>query len=111
MQFWNKGKSRDVSKAVKAITDKLKLKYSTANLYEWYYNTLACFQKGGIAWTRWNREFQDELINAQAGDGSWPSTGGDKSWHGAGGGGYAPVYRTSLCTLMLEVYYRYLPTN
>ena len=25
--------------------------------------------------------------------------------------GYGPVYRTTLCILMLEVYYRYSPTT
>ena len=30
-------------------------------------------------------------------------------WSASAGDG--PIYRTALCTLMLEVFYRYLPTS
>jgi hypothetical protein len=57
--------------------------------------------------------FQDEIASSQSPDGSWPIVGGKG---GAGGlevnaGGSGPVYRTALCVLMLEVFYRYMPTN
>ena len=35
----------------------------------------------------------------------------DSEGYSAGGGKNAVIYRTCLCTLMLEVYYRYLPTG
>ena len=41
----------------------------------------------------------EELIRNQAHDGHWEN-----------GDGHGPVYTTTLCALMLEVYYRYLPT-
>lgn len=68
-------------------------------MYGWYYITQAKFQKGGKDWDVWNAQFAKALIGAQAKDGHWD--GGD---HGG------PVYSTTLCCLMLEVYYRYLPT-
>ena len=85
-------------------------------LYQWYYQTQAMFQgfsgKGG-GWKKWNKMFTRELIKRQKSDGRWetPSFGHAKP---AGEGSFTgldqPVYATSLCCLMLEVYYRYLPT-
>ncbi|MEI6150710.1 MAG: hypothetical protein WCS01_16560, partial [bacterium] len=68
-------------------------------MYGWYYITQAKFQRGGKDWDTWNALFSKALIGAQAKDGHWD--GGD---HGG------PVYSTTMCCLMLEVYYRYLPT-
>jgi hypothetical protein len=71
-------------------------------LYAWYYATQAMFQAGGSHWTYWNHEIRDTLVKAQASDGHWDDPG--KSIAGA-----EPVFSTTLCCLMLEVYYRYLP--
>jgi hypothetical protein len=72
------------------------------SLYAWYYITQAMFQGGGGSWIYWNREFRDTVVKNQAGDGHWdPPDNTDKA--------YGPVYSTTLCCLMLEVYYRYLP--
>lgn len=68
-------------------------------VYTWYYVTQAKFQKGGKDWDAWNTQFSRTLITSQEKDGHWEN--GD---HGG------PVYTTALCCLMLEVYYRYLPT-
>jgi hypothetical protein len=66
---------------------------------------------GGSAWQKWNRWFQDEVVGAQNPDGSWPVPGGKT--HGPAGDGSktGAVYRTTLCILMLEVFYRYMPTT
>jgi hypothetical protein len=88
------------------------VKYSgdKADLYAWYYHTQACFQFGGSPWTKWNRWFQDEITRAQAADGSWPPmTAKGPGNLQTGNGGSAAVYRTALCTLMLETFYRILP--
>ena len=86
-------------------------KGTSSDLYAWYYHTQACLMFGGEAWKKWNGWFQDEICNAQNADGSWPIPGG---------GTFGPqkqdtitgaVYRTSLCVLMLEVFYRYMPTT
>jgi hypothetical protein len=78
----------------------------TANLYYWYYGTLAMFQLQGEYWERWNAALQTTLLASQRRSGpmagSWdPAT----VWGGYGG----RVYSTALAALCLEVYYRYLP--
>ena len=83
-----------------------------ADLYAWYYNTQACLMVGGAAWTKWNSLFQGEIVKAQAPDGSWPPmksvTNGAYQTAPLGPG---LLYRTNLCILMLEVYYRYMPST
>ena len=75
-----------------------------ANLYYWYYATLALHQSGGESWNRWNNELQRVLLAQQvnSGDsaGSWDPDG---VWGGYGG----RIYSTALATMCLEVYYRY----
>jgi len=121
----------DHTKKDAAVTNKTEypIKYldEKADLYAWYYNTQACLMVGGAAWNTWNRLFQTEIVKNQAPDGSWPPMTAD------GVGKYqngevpipdpnnpgkmitpnlnAPWYRTNLCILMLEVYYRYMPTT
>lgn len=73
-------------------------------LYGWYYATQAMFQAGGAYWTYWNKEIRDPVVKAQAGDGHWdppPKSGREHD--------YGAVYSTTICCLILEVYYRYLP--
>ncbi len=90
-------------------------------LYYMYYVTQAKFQQGGGSWTAWNNQFKPALMKHQdvVGKeasgyvdhlgkpqeiGSWVSPA--KAEHTGGN----PIMETILCTLMLEVYYRYLPT-
>jgi hypothetical protein len=76
------------------------------NHYYWYYATLALHQTQGEPWRRWNEALQSKLLATQRHDGSWAgSWDPDPVWGRCGG----RVYSTSLCTLCLEVYYRYLP--
>jgi hypothetical protein len=117
--FWKQDKDKVVKDGIefllKQTEERYPVKYKGAypNLYAWYYHTQACLMYGGSAWSKWNRMFQDEIASSQSPDGSWPIVGGKG---GAGGlevnaGGSGPVYRTALCVLMLEVFYRYMPTN
>ena len=95
-------------------TDKHKpVKYRErgADLYAWYYHTQACLMFGGEAWTKWNGWFQDEICDAQSPDGSWPAPGGSAVGPQSADTATGAVYRTSLCVLMLEVFYRYMPTT
>ena len=64
--------------------------------------------RGGGSWSRWNKMFRDQIVRNQSADGSWPPEGGGKTDGSAKGDG--SYYRNALCTLMLEVYYRFLPT-
>ena len=73
-----------------------------AGVYSGYYITQAKFQGGDKRnWANWNRKMQRTLISRQNTDGHWEQGDYDNGSH---------VYTTTLCTLMLEVYYRYLPT-
>lgn len=76
------------------------------NTYYWYYATLALFHRHDDAWEHWNKALVGELLPNQRQDGnaagSWDPIG---EWAPVGG----RVYQTAICTLMLEVYYRYLP--
>jgi hypothetical protein len=79
---------------------------SAAPTYFWYYASLALFQHQGEPWRRWNEVLTRELLNHQRTDGgatgSWDPA---DEWSQLGG----RLYQTAICTLMLEVYYRYLP--
>ncbi len=76
------------------------------NTYYWYYATLALFHRQGQDWETWNETLRTSLLSAQRQEGtaagSWDPDG---EWAPVGG----RVYQTAICTLMLEVYYRYLP--
>jgi hypothetical protein len=89
-------------------------------LYYWYYITQAMFHTGGDVWTRWNALFSPVLVKNQiiepkaiaAPNGEMVDIGHwapkrEVSGHTDGEG---RVMNTCLCTLQLEVYYRYLPT-
>jgi hypothetical protein len=81
------------------------------SLYGWYYATQCMFHKGGQHWKSWNSVFQNELKNNQNPTGYWDWPQSDQSSH------TGPlkselnirIYATTLCSLMLTVYYRYLP--
>ena len=99
------GYEDEIKKGLDAIVDGIKGKsWKNANLYEWYYNTQATFEGGGTAWKKWNDMFQDEVIKNQESNGSWINAGAKAHTPNEG-----DIYATCLCTLMLEVYYRYLP--
>jgi hypothetical protein len=77
------------------------------NKYGWYYHTQAAYQHGGSQWRDWNNIFQDTLLKKQSPEGYW------MDWGHQGHGPEAntiegKIYTTTLCTLMLEIYYRYL---
>ena len=75
-----------------------------APTHHWYYATLALFQHQGEEWTRWNEALKRELLGHQHGtgpdSGSWDPQDETSRLVGR-------VYQTAVCTLSLEVYYRY----
>jgi hypothetical protein len=116
--FWKQEKDKSVKDGIEFIIDKTKkdnpveYKGDKADLYAWYYNTQACLMVGGAAWNYWNRVFQPELVKNQSPDGSWPPMAGKSvGEYQRNPEGVGPLYRTNFCILMLEVYYRYMPTN
>ena len=78
--------------------------------YYWYYATQVMFNLGGPEWDQWNRTMRRMLIETQCQDGcamgSWdPERPTPDIWGMKGG----RMVTTTLSTLTLEVYYRYLP--
>ena len=117
--LWKHERDRSVRDGIEHLLKQTEKEYpidyhhASVDLHAWYYGTQACFMLGGAAWNKWNRRFADELIRNQNPNGSWPPVAGK-----CPGGepqrdpeGIGPCYRTSLCLLMLEVYYRYLPES
>lgn len=74
------------------------------NLYCWYYYTQVFFQQGGDDWKFYNSQFLPQILGAQNADGSFKR--GRPNW--PAGDAADAIYRQCLCTLQLEVYYRYL---
>lgn len=75
-----------------------------APTHYWYYATLAMFQHQGAAWKEWNEAIAPELVSHQRTEGelagSWDP---QDRWSKMCG----RVHQTAVCTLSLEVYYRY----
>lgn len=112
MQLLGYDKSSEVSKGVsllKKATCDWEHPEPHAAMYAWYYITQVKFHKGGSTWSSWNNEFARTITGNQESDGRWefPVHQGGKQEHGANQG---PVYSTTLAALMLQVYYRNLPT-
>lgn len=113
-QMWGKGAQSGVRKAAKYVLENSKFEYNKefCDLYGHYYESQAMMQRGGDDWKKYNDMFRDQLINNQDADGSWKTPGGGKKIRSV-----APtyvtdkIYRNCLCTLMLEVYYRFLSTG
>ncbi|MFZ2653715.1 MAG: prenyltransferase/squalene oxidase repeat-containing protein [Victivallales bacterium] len=137
LQLLNAGKSPYVEKGLKWMMNanggksmNSEWKDNSGNawaIYTWYYQTQAIYQgsgEKGDAWKKWNDKFlKGALIREQESDGHWSSpyekygVSRNGQGHGEGTGSVFKdssldlhIYSTSLCCLMLEVYYRYLPT-
>ncbi len=111
LQFLGRGRSQEVDSAIQAL-DEVECKWDDATkggLYAWYYITQAKFHRGGGTWRSWNNEFARTITTEQEEDGHWkfPTESDGDTEHGAH---YGPVYSTTLAALMLQVYYRHLPT-
>ena len=83
--------------------------HQTRNLYYWYYATQVLHNVPGPEWDIWNRKMRRALIEHQTREGcargSWDPMNPLEQFTSQAG----RVMVTSLATLTLEVYYRYLP--
>jgi hypothetical protein len=119
LQMGGRGSRAAVRNGVRYIDANTRFDYATefADLYGHYYEAQAMFNRGGEAWRRYNALFRDQLLQHQNADGSWQNPGGADGRVRAvgaeftGGSAMSVHYRTCLATLMLEVYYRYLPAT
>jgi len=119
LQLLGAPKAPEVEKTIKLMEP---LTFSFANpaggkLYYWYYITQAKFHHSPETFAAWNKQFSPELCKEQIVEknaiegpdgkmvdiGHWDSPVKDEP-------GGTVVQNTCLCTLMLEVYYRYLPS-
>jgi hypothetical protein len=79
------------------------------NIYYWYYATQVMHNMCDADWDTWNRKMRKLLVETQCktgcAAGSWDPDAPTKDAWAQGG----RVMVTSLSTLTLEVYYRYLP--
>jgi hypothetical protein len=76
------------------------------NVYHDYYATLALHHVRHRDWEAWNERLRDHLVRSQSTEGHEAGSWHFKDRWGSIGG---RVYTTAMCTLILEVYYRYLP--
>ena len=107
LQIWKNARSYEVRKGLNWIVANQTKEWKDVNVYEWYYNAQACFQATGVSegagyWRIWNKDFQQIVSGAQKADGHWP--------RGAYFSGDSEIYRTTMTILMLQVYYRYMPS-
>jgi len=109
LQTLAKGKTKAIDGGIKFLREFITAEpldwNKNCNLYAWYYYTQTFFQKGGDDWRFYNEQLLPQILNNQAPDGSWKP---ERSIGGAVGNSHQGVYKTALCTLQLEVYYRYL---
>ncbi|MCM8533859.1 MAG: hypothetical protein NE330_22030 [Lentisphaeraceae bacterium] len=115
LQLFGEGKYKELDNDLENISnfDLAKLDWNnppSQSLYGWYYATQAMFQEGGKSWRTWNKKFQKVLTDNQHDEGYWEYPG---EYYGSDTGDHITkkVHATTLCALMLTVYYRYLPTT
>jgi hypothetical protein len=80
---------------------------SPSNTYYNYYATQVMKQMGGQDWENWNVKMRDRLVSTQVQSGHAAGSWYWDDGHSTTSGGR--FYTTCMGTMMLEVYYRYMP--
>ena len=136
LQQWGKENGKEVRGGIDIIKEGLELRdrpnakvkqpeisalytmdYENPNcdLYAWYYAVQVMRNAGGREWEAMNKAILADILPAQNEDGSFKlEVGGGKLVHVNGtraAGASREIYAQALDTLMLEVYYRFLPTS
>ncbi len=73
----------------------------------WHWRTLAAFQVGREAWSKWNEAMKTAIVDSQRLDGDSCSLKGSWDPLGANMAGLGRVGSTATLAMCLEVYYRY----
>ena len=117
-QMWDKSAHSVPRKACRFIDKTMKFDWNTpdSDIYGHYYAAQAMINYGGEYWRRYNKLFRDQVLNNQNEDGSFKNVANNGSINAKGAqfkgtNKTAVHYRTCLATLMLEVYYRFLPAT
>jgi len=117
-QMWNKSSSAVPRKACRFIDKNMKFKWHTADsdIYGHYYAAQAMINYGGDYWKRYNKLFRDQVLQNQDKTGMYQNVAKNGAINAKGAtfkgtDATANHYRTCLATLMLEVYYRFLPAT
>ncbi len=79
---------------------------SQDSLYYDYYATQVLFHWAGPEWDTWNRKMREHLISSQERVGHPSGSWYFESQQSAAGG---RLYNTAMATMILEVYYRFMP--
>ena len=111
LQLFGEGQAKEIEDELNVIstTDLAALSWNkppNEGLYGWYYATQTMFQAGGQMWKAWNNKFQKVLKDNQNPVGYWSYPG---KVHGPKTDLGLKIYNTCFASLMLTVYYRYLP--
>jgi hypothetical protein len=100
-------KTGDINKGTKFLTDFIAAEpldwNKNCNLYSWHGYTTALFLVGGDVWKKYAMQLMPQLVAAQEPDGSFKR--GRPNWPASDAAD--ATYRQALCTLMLEVFYRF----
>ncbi len=110
-QYLGAGKNeRFMQEGVEYLMNNLPEVNGQRDVYYWYYATQVMHNLVDANWDRWNRQVRRVLIESQCRDGSCATGSWDPerpsldAWGFKGG----RLFVTSLSTLTLEIYYRYL---
>jgi len=76
------------------------------SLYYDYYATQVLFHWAGPEWDTWNRKMREHLVSSQERVGHQAGSWYFESQQSAAGG---RLYNTAIATMILEVYYRFMP--
>jgi hypothetical protein len=79
---------------------------SQQDMYFNYYATQVLHHYEGNDWEKWNRELREYLVETQATTGHEAGSWFFTDQHNIKAGRH---YSTAMCTMILEVYYRYMP--
>ena len=100
------GWRRDNPGLVKGVAQLSAWGPSKNDLYFDYYATQVLFHWAGPQWAPWNHKMRDYLISSQDRAGHSAGSWYFESQQSAAGG---RLYNTALATMILEVYYRFMP--
>jgi hypothetical protein len=100
------GWRRDNPGLIKGVAYLHSLGPSPESLYYDYYATQVLFHWAGPEWEPWNRKMRERLISTQERVGHQSGSWYFESPQSAAGG---RLYNTAMATMILEVYYRFMP--